>query len=114
MILKDRLERVEQRIRAAAERAGRKRQDIVLIAVTKKFSAEVVREAYDLGLRIFGENYVQEFQAKHPALAGLAGADRGSGTPRRGQFDDLEAPAMQILLDDDRQPTRDERGDPDA
>ncbi len=33
---------------------------------------------------------------------------------RRGQFDDLEAPAMQILLDDDRRPTRDERGGRDA
>jgi len=33
---------------------------------------------------------------------------------RRGQFDDLEAPAVQILLDDDRRPTRDERGGPDA
>lgn len=75
MILKDRLERVEERIRAAADRAGRRREDIVLIAVTKKFPAEVIREAYDLGLRIFGENYVQEFEAKHPALAGLAGAE---------------------------------------
>jgi PLP dependent protein len=75
VILKDRLERVEERIHAAAQRAGRKRQNIVLIAVTKKFSAEVVREAYELGLRIFGENYVQEFEAKHPALAGLAGAE---------------------------------------
>jgi pyridoxal phosphate enzyme (YggS family) len=74
-MLQERLERVEERIHAAAERAGRKRQDIVLIAVTKKFSSEVVREAYDLGLRIFGENYVQEFEAKHPALAGLAGAE---------------------------------------
>jgi cbb3-type cytochrome oxidase maturation protein len=33
---------------------------------------------------------------------------------RRGQFDDLESPALRILLDDDRRPTRDERGDPDA
>jgi pyridoxal phosphate enzyme (YggS family) len=74
-MLRERLERVEDRIRAAANRAGRKREDIALIAVTKKFPAEVIREAYDLGLRIFGENYVQEFEAKHPALAGLAGAE---------------------------------------
>src|ERR1700689_292373 len=75
MILKDRLEGVGERIRASAERDGRKRQDIGLIAVTKKFSAEVIREAYDLGLRVFGENYVQEFEAKRPALAGLAGGE---------------------------------------
>ena len=66
-MLKERLERVEERIHAAAHRAGRRREDITLIAVTKKFPAEVVREAYDLGLRVFGENYVQEFETKHPA-----------------------------------------------
>jgi pyridoxal phosphate enzyme (YggS family) len=74
-MLTERLERVEDRIHAAADRAGRRRQDIALMAVTKKFSAEVIREAYNLGLRIFGENYVQEFEAKHPALSGLAGAE---------------------------------------
>lgn len=75
MILKERLERVEERIRSAADRAGRNREDIALIAVTKKFPAETIREAYELGLRVFGENYVQEFEAKHPALADLAGAE---------------------------------------
>jgi PLP dependent protein len=75
MMLRERLERVEERIRCAADRAGRKREDIVLIAVTKKFPAEVMREAYDLGLRVFGENYVQEFEAKHPALTDLSGAE---------------------------------------
>jgi hypothetical protein len=74
-MLRERLERVEERIRAAADHGGRKRDDIVLIAVTKKFPVEVMREAYDLGLRVFGENYVQEFEAKHPALNGLAGAE---------------------------------------
>src|SRR5271154_2138432 len=75
MSLRERWERVEERIRTAAHRAGRRREDIALIAVTKKFPAEVIREAYDLGLRIFGENYVQEYEAKHPALADLAGAE---------------------------------------
>jgi PLP dependent protein len=74
-MLRERLEHVEERIRAAASRTGRKREDIVLIAVTKKFPAEVMREAYALGLRVFGENYVQEFEAKHPALTGLAGTE---------------------------------------
>ena len=74
-MLSERLSKVEERIQNAANRAGRKREEITLIAVTKKFPAEVVREAYDLGLRIFGENYVQEFERKHPALADLAGAE---------------------------------------
>jgi pyridoxal phosphate enzyme (YggS family) len=43
------------------------------VAVTKVFPAEVIREAHDLGLRHFGENYVQEFAAKAPAVADLPG-----------------------------------------
>jgi PLP dependent protein len=72
-VLRERLAQVEERIQNAAHRAGRKRDEITLIAVTKKFPAEIVREAYELGLRCFGENYVQEFERKHPALADLAG-----------------------------------------
>jgi hypothetical protein len=71
-VLRERLNQVEERIQKAADRAGRKRDEIKLIAVTKKFPAEVVREAHALGLRCFGENYVQEFERKHPALADLA------------------------------------------
>ena len=56
-------------------RAGRRRSDVTLIAVTKKFPAEVIIEAYELGLRHFGENYVQEWETKHPALAHLSGAE---------------------------------------
>jgi pyridoxal phosphate enzyme (YggS family) len=74
-MLSERLTKVEERIQNAAHRAGRKRDEITLIAVTKKFPAEVTREAYELGLRCFGENYVQEFERKHPSLADLAGAE---------------------------------------
>jgi PLP dependent protein len=74
-VLRERLEQVEERIAQAAARAGRARAEITLIAVTKKFPADVIREAYDLGLRRFGENYVQEFEGKHPALADLADAE---------------------------------------
>jgi len=74
-MLNERLSQVEERIQNAINRAGRKRKEITLVAVTKKFPAEVVREAYELGLRVFGENYVQEFERKHPALADLAGAE---------------------------------------
>lgn len=74
-MLNERLSKVEERIQNAAHRAGRRRDDITLVAVTKKFPADVVREAYELGLRTFGENYVQEFERKYPALADLAGAE---------------------------------------
>lgn len=74
-MLSERLAQVEERIQKAAARAGRKRDEITLVAVTKKFPAEVVREAYELGLRCFGENYVQEFERKQPLLADLQGAD---------------------------------------
>lgn len=72
--LQDRLDQVEHRIQAAVGRSGRTRQEITLVAVTKKFPGEVIEEAYSLGLRVFGENYVQEFAEKLPALHGLAGA----------------------------------------
>ncbi len=75
MSLQERIEQVEQRIQVAARNAGRKREEITLVAVTKKFPAEVMREAYNLGLRVFGENYVQEFATKNPALADLADAE---------------------------------------
>jgi pyridoxal phosphate enzyme (YggS family) len=73
-LLKEKLEQVETRIANAAARAGRKRGDITLLAVTKKFPASVLREAYQLGLREFGENYVQEFEAKGPELGDVPGA----------------------------------------
>ena len=72
--LKERLEKVESRIADAAARSGRRRKDITLLAVTKKFPASVMREAYDLGLRDFGENYVQEFEDKSGDLSDLGGA----------------------------------------
>lgn len=65
---------VEDRIARAASASGRKRQDITLIAVTKVFPASVIEDAYACGLREFGENYVQEFEAKHTVAAALAGA----------------------------------------
>jgi pyridoxal phosphate enzyme (YggS family) len=73
-MLKQKLDQVESRIAAAAARAGRKRSDIQLVAVTKKFPATVIRDAYALGLRDFGENYVREFDAKRGELVGCPGA----------------------------------------
>lgn len=73
-MLREKLEQVETRIANAASRSGRRRSDITLLAVTKKFPASVMREAYGLGLREFGENYVQEFEAKRSELAHCPGA----------------------------------------
>jgi hypothetical protein len=72
--LLEQIEEVERRIETAARRAGRRRQEITLVAVTKMFPASVIREAYELGLREFGENYVQEFEGKRAELGGLPGA----------------------------------------
>ena len=69
-----RLAQVEARIEAACRRAGRPRDSVMLLAVTKVFPASAITEAYALGLREFGENYVQEFEAKAPQVASLAGA----------------------------------------
>ena len=72
--LAERLTAVRARIVAAAERARRDPADITLLAVTKMFPAAVIRRAYELGLREFGENYVQEFAGKAPEVRDLAGA----------------------------------------
>jgi PLP dependent protein len=73
-VLQERLEQVEERMARALARCGRSRADVTLIAVTKMFPPETIAEAYALGLREFGENYVQEFERKKPALASLADA----------------------------------------
>ncbi len=70
-MLADRLQAVEERIGTAAARCGRKRGEITLVAVTKVFPASAIREAYALGLRDFGENYVQEFEGKAPLVSDL-------------------------------------------
>ena len=67
----DNLSRVRERIAAAAKRAGRKPELITLIGVSKTFPAERIREAYAAGLRHFGENRVQEWEGKFPALQDL-------------------------------------------
>lgn len=69
-----RLDEVEQRVRRAAESSGRDRAEITLVAVTKKFPARIIRDGYALGLRQFGENYVQEFATKKPELTDLPDA----------------------------------------
>ena len=73
MSIADNLGRVRQRIAEAARRAGKRPEDIALMAVTKTFPPTIVREAYAAGQRLFGENRVQEFAEKAPEVAGLSG-----------------------------------------
>lgn len=67
-MLKEQLREVESRIQAACARAGRCREDVTLVAVSKTKPEEVLMEAYGLGVRIFGENKVQELTEKYEAL----------------------------------------------
>jgi pyridoxal phosphate enzyme (YggS family) len=75
MSLAARLVDVRERMARAAARVGRRVDDIQLIAVSKRHPPEAVRAAYDLGLRAFGENYVQELVAKAAAVGALAGIE---------------------------------------
>jgi pyridoxal phosphate enzyme (YggS family) len=77
-----RLALTQARVAAAAARAGRRTQDIVLVGVAKQVGAEAIAAAVAAGLRDVGENYLQEAQAKQPALA-AALARLGAAPPRR-------------------------------
>ena len=66
---------VRQRIALAARSVGRNPHDVTLMAVSKTFAPEHIREAYTAGLRVFGENRVQEFAGKAGALADLRDAE---------------------------------------
>lgn len=66
-----RLAEVNARIARAAERAGRDPASVKLVAVSKMHDAAAIREAYDAGQRVFGENYVQELAGKAKELAAL-------------------------------------------
>jgi pyridoxal phosphate enzyme (YggS family) len=67
----DNIARVRERMAAACRRAGRQPEDVRLIGISKTVPAERVREAYEAGLRDFGENRIQEAAAKRPALSDL-------------------------------------------
>ena len=74
MSIAENLAQVRERLDAAAHRTGRRSEDIALMAVSKTFPAERIREAYAAGLRLFGENRVQEFVGKIDSLRDLHGA----------------------------------------
>jgi pyridoxal phosphate enzyme (YggS family) len=73
--ISENIQSIQERIDSAARRAGRRPEEIALMAVTKTHPPERIREAHAAGLRLFGENRVQEFAGKAPALADLAAAE---------------------------------------
>jgi pyridoxal phosphate enzyme (YggS family) len=75
MSISDNIASVREKIRQAVVASGRRAEEVTLMAVSKTHPPERIREAYDAGLRVFGENRVQEFSGKAAALADLAGAE---------------------------------------
>jgi len=66
---------ITKRVDLSAQRSNRDPQIVTLMAVTKTISADRIREAYDAGIRVFGENRVQEFADKVDALRNLPEAE---------------------------------------
>jgi pyridoxal phosphate enzyme (YggS family) len=69
--IRENLLQVQERIFSAAQRAGRRGEEITLIGVSKTHPAEAIREAYAAGLRHFGENRVQEWEGKESGTRDL-------------------------------------------
>ena len=67
-MLKDNLKQVEENIEKACERAGRKREEVTLIAVSKTKPVPMLEEIYEEGIRTFEENKVQELVEKYDEM----------------------------------------------
>ncbi len=74
MSIAENIAKVRACIAAAADRVGRQPDEIALMAVSKTFPPEKIREAFHAGVRLFGENRIQEFAGKADALLDLADA----------------------------------------
>ena len=70
-MIEDNLQRVRARIHVACSQAGRESTEVHLLAVSKTFGTDAVRQAWNAGQKAFGENYIQEGVEKIQALAGL-------------------------------------------
>lgn len=68
MSFRERLAEIEDRINSACHAAGRRREEVTLVAVSKTFPCESIRKAYEAGLRVFGESKLQEAVPKVEAL----------------------------------------------
>lgn len=74
-MLKDNIQDIEQRIQKACDRSNRERSEVTLIAVSKTKPSSMIMEAYDLGMRHFGENKVQELTEKFDEMKNEHGDD---------------------------------------
>src|ERR1700759_3897097 len=72
MSIAENIAAIRERITSAAARVGRNADSITLMGVSKTVDPERIKEAYAAGIRIFGENRVQEFEGKQSPLADLA------------------------------------------
>ena len=70
LMIPENIERIRQRIALACSRRGRNPFEVTVVAVSKTFSGEMIREAVRAGLHDVGENYVQELLGKREELAG--------------------------------------------
>jgi pyridoxal phosphate enzyme (YggS family) len=70
-LVQDNVGRIQERIAAAARRAGRQPEEITLVAVSKTHSADAIRAAYRAGIGHFGENRIQEWEAKRLGVQDL-------------------------------------------
>jgi len=70
--VRENLSRIQERIALAAKRAGQRVEEITLIGVSKTHPADAIREAFEAGVRHFGENRVQEWEGKRAGTEGLA------------------------------------------
>lgn len=113
--LADRLAVVNERIARACSKAHRNHSDVRLLAVTKVFGPEVAVEAYALGLRDFGENYVQEMERKATAFSALTDARfhlighlQSNKTKKAAQLfaaiDSIDSPKLAQRLDSESKP----------
>ncbi len=74
MSISENISKILERVETAAARSGRRPEDVALMAVTKTQPVERIREAYAAGIRLFGENRVQEFAGKTESLRNLSEA----------------------------------------
>jgi pyridoxal phosphate enzyme (YggS family) len=65
------IQEIEQRLARACERAGRKREEVLLLGASKYANAEKIREAYQCGVHVFGESRAQDFLKKFEELKDL-------------------------------------------
>jgi len=74
-MIEENVKKIVERIEKACERVGRKAEEVKILAATKTRSPEEIRRAYNAGIRLFGENRVQEARKKIPQLADLKGSE---------------------------------------